>query len=84
MANKATPGERASLDYIRGRYHVPAEVGGRVTVYTGEQGTIVGACPQATHYLHVLLDGDDEPIILHPTWEITYHCDARASSGGAA
>ena len=74
------------LDYIRQRYSPLAEAGRRVTIYTGEQGVIVGTHPKSAHYLHVLVDGDAEPILLHPSWEITYHevrCPAAVPREGA-
>ena len=75
MTDRTRTVERMSdgLDYIRHHYNGKAQAGRRVTVYTGERGTIVGACPQANHYLHVLMDGDTEPIVLHHSWEIEYH-----------
>lgn len=61
-----------SLDFIREHYRVPAEIMGRVRFTwpsPAQEGTIVGA---TDHRLLVLLDSDDEPAILHPTWEIDY------------
>lgn len=67
------------LDYIRGRYGVPAERGRRITFrWRKKDGTILGAQPNARHYLSVLLDGEAEPVILHPTWEIVYHDEVRS------
>lgn len=65
------------LDYVRHRYDGRAQRGRRVTVYTGEVGTILGSHKFAEHYLSVLMDGDTEPIILHPTWKIAYHDEVR-------
>ena len=65
-----------SLEYIKGHYGVPAEVGRRVE-YAGDKtgkpltGVIVGARGQ---YLSIHLDGEDKPhhAPFHPTWEIKY------------
>ena len=65
-----------SLDYIRRYYGVPAYEGTQIT-YTwpaGERhtGTIVGAYVGTAH-LKVSLPGlYDEPVPMHPTWEIEY------------
>lgn len=60
--------------YIRRKYGVPAKVGGRVRVYSGEEGTIVGHAPGQEHYLYVAIDGREiaTPSILHPTWKVVY------------
>ncbi|WP_024899494.1 hypothetical protein [Brucella rhizosphaerae] len=62
-----------SLEYIKDYYRVPARVDGRVK-YTGgkkpQYGTIEGAQNQ---YLLIRFDGEsNEPLLYHPTWEITY------------
>ena len=62
------------LDYINSRYGLSVEKGTRVTFeHEPADGTIVGSHPSANHYLWVLLDGDAEPVILHPTWKVRVH-----------
>lgn len=56
------------LSYVRAMYCVPAEVGRRIR-FAGGHGTIIGASGQ---YLRVALDDDREPVLLHPTWSVTY------------
>ena len=61
------------MEYIRGRYNVPAKVGGRVK-YTDTRGiaylgTIVGSDGA---YLSIKLDGDEYPKNFHPTWNMEY------------
>ena len=60
------------LSYIRERYKVPADVGRRVTIYTGERGMIVGG--DGGHLLVRVADAlHDHPVVrLHPTWKIEY------------
>jgi hypothetical protein len=67
--------------YIRDHYHVPAYVGGRITFTdpcSPADGTIVGF---DGHHLLVRFDGesegDTEPAVLHPTWEVHYQAAAR-------
>lgn len=66
-----------SLQYIRDHYGVPAWEG-REIVYTwptGERhkGVIVGADVSNAHLLVSLPDlYGDEPVPMHPTWEIEY------------
>lgn len=65
-----------SLDYIRRYYGVPAFEGTEIT-YTwphGERrsGVIVGAYEGAAYLLVSLPDLYDEPVPMHPTWEIEY------------
>lgn len=64
-----------SLEYVRRTYGVRADKGRRVTIYNGKDGTIVGG---RGHYLRVLVDGDERPITLHPTWRVTYHDEVLA------
>jgi hypothetical protein len=60
------------LSYIRCRYNVPAVVGRRVTIWTGERGVIVGG-DNGRLLVRVASALDDHPtIILHPTWKIEY------------
>lgn len=61
------------MTYIRRYYGVPAKRGGRVR-YTGgvkgvRLGTIQSACGA---YLSILLDGDKNPGLFHPTWKLEY------------
>lgn len=65
-----------ALDYVRGRYGVPAFLDRRVTVYTGAQGHIIGG--EGGRIL-VLLDGETHPRRYHPTWRVEYH-EARPIS----
>jgi hypothetical protein len=61
-----------SLEYIRDYYKVPADLGRRIQ-YTGNKapadGVIVGADDAR---LLARLDGYDDPVLLHPTWNVTY------------
>ena len=52
------------------RYGVPARTGGRI-VFDGQPGVITGYSRENAHIL-VLLDGDIEPVPVHPTWRMTY------------
>jgi hypothetical protein len=61
------------------RYRLGVERGSRVTIYTGEDGEIIGSPPGQAHYLWVLVDGDTEPRILHPTWKLDVHAKAASS-----
>ena len=70
--------------YIRDYYKVPADVGRRVRLGDGfssrssKEGVIVGF---EGHYIIVRLDDTDTPsapLILHPTWEITYLDEATS------
>lgn len=55
--------------YVRFHYSVPAYRDGRIRFeWNGREGTITGFRGQ---HLLVLFDGDTEPEVLHPTWEIT-------------
>jgi hypothetical protein len=67
MATVTDPGA-----YVRDHYQVPAHIDGRITfTWRGRRtGTIVGF---ESHRLEVLLDGESEPAVLHPTWNIQYH-----------
>ncbi len=66
---------RQSLEYIRKRYRVPAELNGRV-LYTGSgpgrRGTIIGT---SGAYLAIRLDGEEGWAAYHPTWELEYERD---------
>ena len=58
--------------YVRDRYCVPAQIGGRVAyTYKGRrEGTIVGF-----HGGRLMVSFDEDPDIflyLHPTWELEY------------
>lgn len=57
------------LEYIRQHYNVPARIGGRI-VYNGHAGVIRG--DSAGQYLLAELDNYPEPVILHPTWNVSY------------
>ena len=66
-------GIKMSMQGIRDYYSVPAKVGGRVK-YTGDpgetsEGTIVRS---RGSYLVVLMDGDPNTRIYHPTWSMEY------------
>jgi hypothetical protein len=56
------------FSYIREMYGVPAAKGARIT-YCGDPGTIISAEHQ---YLWVDLDRRDDPLMIHPTWEVEY------------
>lgn len=58
----------ASFDYIRRYYGVPTKRGGRVRIWTGEEGTIIW-----THnaYLKIRLDGGHTGHY-HPRYGIFY------------
>ena len=59
-------------DYIRTRYGVPAEVGGRIT-FRGRPGTIIRPRPSDPgHYLRIRLDESALSVLVHPRWEMTY------------
>lgn len=70
-----------SLDYIRGFYGVPAHEGTRVAYSHPARvryGRIVGASGS-----RLLVRFDDKPhgpLIMHPTWEITYLASAGSES----
>jgi hypothetical protein len=59
------------LGYIRDYYRVPAQLDGRIrwTYSEPKLGTIVGS--NGPHLL-VQFDGEKEPDLCHPTWEIEY------------
>lgn len=61
-----------SMAWVRKRYGVPAQRGGRV-VYTGggrrEPGTIRSA---SGGRLNIQLDGIGHAMPFHPTWELEY------------
>lgn len=65
------------LDYVRHHYNGKAQKGRRVTIYTGETGTIIGSAPGQLHYLYVLPDGAEQALILHPTWKVKYLDEVR-------
>jgi len=56
------------LSYVREMYGVPAALNGRV-FFNGDPGTIIGAEGQ---YLLVRPEDGREPLLLHPTWKVTY------------
>lgn len=69
-----------AAEYIRNRYSVPAQIGGRIRFHhAGRDGTIVDFDGLGA-YLWVLLDGDSEPVKLHPTWMVEYLTDSAAAS----
>lgn len=75
-----------SLDYIRDYYGVPAFEGTEIT-YAGERGkrhvgVIVGAYEGAAYLLVSLPDLYDEPVPMHPTWEIEYPVSAGEGNTG--
>ena len=58
-----------SLEYIQRHYNVPAKIGERVVVFSGQHGTIVEAhCAS----LKIIIDGEIIAKIFHPTWKIAY------------
>lgn len=57
------------FDRIRHYYGVPAKRGGRVRIWTGEEGKIV-AIQRAR--LTVRMDDDQRLSYLHPTYGVTY------------
>lgn len=59
-----------SCQYIKDRYHVPADVGRRVIV-NGRPGVIA---EDRGHYIGVHFDDSPTGMILnaHPTWEVQY------------
>jgi hypothetical protein len=64
--------EDIGLVYIRGHYQVPARKGARIRFDypkgTRRRGTIVGSSDA-----HLLVDfGNGVPLVLHPTWQVTY------------
>lgn len=58
----------AGMAYIRGYYQVPAEIN-RPVVFDGKPGRIVGT---SDAHLMIRLDGETEPIPVHPTWHMEY------------
>ena len=61
--------------YIRNLYGVPAKIGMRVKVHTSLSpyywGT--GVIKSASHYIHVLIDGETHTRAFHPTYLVTYY-----------
>ena len=55
-------------EYVRNRYHVPAEKGRRVRAY-GKIGTVVRAFG---HYIGILIDGEKRTGQYHPVDGIEY------------
>jgi hypothetical protein len=72
---------KASLDYIRRYYRVPAKVGGRVR-YSGDgepkEGTIRGT---SGPHLRIKLDGERHIHVFHPTWKLEYLGEADRGDG---
>lgn len=64
-----TAADKQGLAHIRNHYQVPAHPGVRVTA-DRQPGHIVGA---DNARLLVLIDGEPEPSVWHPTWRMTYH-----------
>lgn len=56
------------LEYIRSYYKVPARIGVPV-LFEGKPGVITGS---SGPHLLVHIDGADEPVPAHPTWEMQY------------
>jgi len=68
-----------SLEYIRDYYHVPADLGRRIQ-YTGNKGGAISGVITGFSGPHLLarLTGYEEPVVLHPTWNVTYLDDIAA------
>lgn len=58
----------SQAEYVRRYYDVPARRGGRI-VFDGKPATVVGF---ADARLLVRLDGEEETVPIHPTWEVEY------------
>lgn len=62
-----------SMEWVRNNYNVPAKRDGRIE-YTGDKsgpklGTItVSVGPR----IRIRMDGEEQALIYHPTWEIRY------------
>lgn len=56
--------------FIRGYYDVPARKHVAIR-FQGKPGVIVGFDQGC--YLLAILEGSDEPVVLHPTWQIQYY-----------
>jgi hypothetical protein len=67
-------GMKSALEYVSHAYKVPAKKGGKVTMYPGKKsekrGVITGA---SNGYLKVKFEGEKQPCLLHPKWELKYH-----------
>ena len=58
----------APYDYVRQTYKVDPVVGARVRHQeTGRSGVVAPESASAKHHVHVLFDGDSEPLPSHPT-----------------
>lgn len=55
------------MEYIRAFYSVPAQIGGRVRLFDGTEGVIVGADEG-----RLLIECDSVIGHYHPTWQIEY------------
>ena len=71
-ADEARPGQ-----YIREYYGVPAEVGRRIT-FEGRPGVITSF---GGARILAQVQGHDQPVPLHPTWEIVYFADCQQCDG---
>jgi hypothetical protein len=62
-----------SLEYIRDYYKVPADLGRRIQ-YTGNKGSTLNGVITGADDAHLLarLDSYEEPVALHPTWNVEY------------
>ena len=58
----------SSFAYIRRYYGVPAKRGGRVRIWTGEEGTIIWTYQSN---LKIRLD-DGTPMVIHPAFGLEY------------
>lgn len=56
------------LKYIARTYNVPAKKDRRI-LYQGKKGTVIGA---RGAYLLIMLDGEKQAMLYHPTWKIEY------------
>jgi len=60
------------FEYINKTYGVHAQTGKRIR-YNGQTGEILRARNQ---YLIIKLDGHDNSIAIHPTWNVEYDFDS--------
>jgi len=65
------PGRYTSMDRIRDYYGLTVKRGDRVR-YDGRMGTVRGCVRNGNMHLSVLLDGDSQPVAVHPTWRMEY------------
>lgn len=74
-----TATERNVLADIGRHYGVPARMDARV-LFEGRPGTVVGADAAGQRVL-VVLDGEAQPDLFHPTWHMTWLDDSRPPTG---